>query len=43
MALGLTLTAGEMYFIPAFMSASLAILTVLLHFDSKSKKTKLIF
>jgi hypothetical protein len=40
MSLGLILTTREMYFIPAFISASLAILTVLLHFDSKSKKTK---
>ncbi|OFX51538.1 MAG: hypothetical protein A2066_16990 [Bacteroidetes bacterium GWB2_41_8] len=37
MAFGLILPPEEMYFIPAFMSASLVILTVLLHFDSKSK------
>lgn len=39
MVLGLKLTADKMYFIPAFMSAALVILTILLYFDSKNKVT----
>jgi hypothetical protein len=38
LGLGLKLSSGEMFFIPAFMSLSLVVLTVLLHFDSKAKK-----
>lgn len=38
MMLGIKLTLDKMYLIPAFMSGSLVILTILLHFDSKAKK-----
>jgi len=39
MTLGLILPIKEIYFIPIFMSVSLILLTVLLFFDSKKKKS----
>jgi hypothetical protein len=39
MTLGLILPMKEIYFIPAFMSVSLIVLTILLFFDSKKKKS----
>ena len=39
MSLGLILSSEKMYFIPILMSVSLIILTILLFFDSKKKKS----